>query len=224
MNVKRRVRRIGRFPRFHTAARRQRATDGHRPRDDPLLTVREAVELVLQASALGVEGPAGESGQIYVLEIGEPVNIMDLARRIIRLAWLRPDNDIEIEVTGLRPGEKLQEELFHEGEALGGTAHSGLRLAAPRTANFELLGRSLNELAELCAYGRGDEVMRLLRHRVPEYQHEPAKDRVSRYCESSISVSSFPDPNPWSFVVFVDEDDAGIFQSILDRLQVLRRS
>ncbi len=102
------------------------------------MTVREAIELVLQASVLGVEGPADESGQIYVLEMGEPVNIMDLARQIIRLAGLRPDNDIEIEVTGLRPGEKLQEELFHEAEALCGTTHSGLRLSASGHRGYAL--------------------------------------------------------------------------------------
>ena len=144
------------------------------------MTVREAVELVLQASALGVESPADEAGKIYVLDMGEPVKIMDLARQIIRLAGLRPDKDIEIEVTGLRPGEKLREELFHEAEPMVETGHSGLRLAAPRTANIELLSRSLDELAEFCAGERGEAVMRLLRHLVPEYHAEPVKDRAVR--------------------------------------------
>ena len=144
------------------------------------MTVREAVELVLQASALGIAAPADEAGKIYVLDMGEPVKIMDLARQIIRLAGLRPDKDIQIEVIGLRPGEKLREELFHEAEPVVETGHSGLRLAAPRTANLELLGRSLDELAELCADERGAGAMRLLHHLVPEYQHEPVRDRASR--------------------------------------------
>ena len=144
------------------------------------MTVREAVELVLQASALGVEGPADEAGKIYVLEMGEPVKIMDLAWQIIRLAGLRPEKEIEIEVTGLRPGEKLREELFHEAEPLVETTHPGLHLAAPRTTNLELLGRSLDELAELCAGERSEEAMRLLRHLVPEYHVEQAKDRAVR--------------------------------------------
>ncbi len=144
------------------------------------MTVREAVELVLQASALGLEAPADEAGKIYVLDMGEPVKIMDLAGQIIRLAGLRPGKDIEIEVTGLRPGEKLREELFHEAEPLLETAHPGLRLAAPRTANLELLGRSLDELAEFCAGERGEGVMRLLHHLVPEYHEELAKKRASR--------------------------------------------
>jgi O-antigen biosynthesis protein WbqV len=168
-------------PLFH----RQLAAGGPLTVTDPemtryFMTVREAVELVLQASALGVEAPSAEAGKIYVLDMGEPVKIMDLARQIIRLAGLRPDKDIMIEVTGLRPGEKLREELFHEAELLVETAHPGLRLAAPRTANLELLGRSLDELAGLCAGERGEEVMRLLHHLVPEYHAEQTKDRAVR--------------------------------------------
>ncbi len=168
-------------PLFH----RQLAAGGPLTVTDPemtryFMTVREAVELVLQASALGLEAPSAEAGKIYVLDMGEPVKIMDLARQIIRLAGLRPDKDIKIEVTGLRPGEKLREELFHEAELLVETAHPGLHLAAPRTANLELLGRSLNELAELCTDERGEGVMRLLHHLVPEYRHEPVRDRAFR--------------------------------------------
>ncbi len=144
------------------------------------MTVREAVELVLQASALGIAARAEEAGKIYVLEMGDPIKIMDLARQIIRLAGLRPEKDIQIEVTGLRPGEKLREELFHEAEPLVETTHPGLRLAAPRTANLELLGRSLDELAELCAGERSEDAMRLLRHLVPEYHTESVRDRVAR--------------------------------------------
>ncbi len=166
-------------PLFH----RQLAAGGPLTVTDPemtryFMTVREAVELVLQASALGAESPVEEAGKIYVLDMGEPVKIMDLARQIIRLAGLRPDRDIEIEITGLRPGEKLREELFHEAEPLLETTHPGLRLAAPRTANLELLGRSLDELAELCAGERGEGVMRLLHHLVPEYHAAPTKDRA----------------------------------------------
>jgi O-antigen biosynthesis protein WbqV len=168
-------------PLFH----RQLAGGGPLTVTDPemtryFMTVREAVELVLQASALGIESPAEEAGKIYVLDMGEPVKIMDLARQIIRLAGLRPDKDIEIEITGLRPGEKLREELFHEAEPLVETTHPGLRLAAPRTANLELLGRGLDELAVLCAGARGEGVMRLLHHLVPEYHEEATKDHAVR--------------------------------------------
>lgn len=133
------------------------------------MTVGEAVELVLQASALGIEAPMEEAGKIYVLDMGEPVKIMDLARQIIRLAGLQPDNDVKITVTGLRPGEKLNEELFHQAEPLVETSHPGLRLAAPRTVNLELLGHNLTELGTLAASGRQVELLSMIERLVPEY-------------------------------------------------------
>jgi FlaA1/EpsC-like NDP-sugar epimerase len=101
------------------------------------MTVREAVGLVLQASVIGVAArPPGEDGGIFVLDMGEPVKIVDLARQMIRLAGLRPDTDVEIRFTGLRPGEKLFEELFHGGEEPPvPTGHPGLLMASPRTAD-----------------------------------------------------------------------------------------
>ncbi|MFP3526228.1 polysaccharide biosynthesis protein, partial [Pantoea sp. SIMBA_072] len=80
------------------------------------MTVREAVELVLQASAHGV-ARAEERGKVLVLDMGEPVKIVDLARQMIRLAGYRPGEDIKIEFTGLRPGEKLFEEILTSAEA-----------------------------------------------------------------------------------------------------------
>jgi O-antigen biosynthesis protein WbqV len=97
---------------------------------------------------------------------------MDLARQMIRLAGLRPDKDIEIVVTGPRPGEKLREELFHEAEPLVETDHPGLRLAAPRTVNLELLGRNLDELQTLAEGGRRAEIDATVRRLVPEYHVE----------------------------------------------------
>ena len=88
------------------------------------MTVREAVGLVLQASVLGAS-EAVEDGGIFVLDMGAPVKIVDLARQMIRLAGLRPDQDVEIRFTGLRPGEKLYEELFHGREPPEPTGHPG---------------------------------------------------------------------------------------------------
>jgi O-antigen biosynthesis protein WbqV len=81
------------------------------------MTIREAVGLVLQASALGVR-PGDQRGKVLVLDMGKPVKIADIARQIIRLASLRPDEDIKITYTGLRKGEKLYEELFSDQEEL----------------------------------------------------------------------------------------------------------
>src|SRR5665213_873417 len=132
------------------------------------MTTREAVELVLQASALaGADKNA--RGKIFVLDMGEPVKIAELARQMIRLAGLKPDKDIKIEFIGLRPGEKLHEELFHDQEALVATEAAGIRLAAPRTIDYAMLSRALDELAEHAREGRTERVLVVLRNLVPEY-------------------------------------------------------
>jgi O-antigen biosynthesis protein WbqV len=135
------------------------------------MTVREAVELVLQASARGARSRSGEGG-IFVLDMGEPVRILDLARQMIRLAGLRPDIDVEIAITGLRPGEKLHEELFHDGEQARPTDTRGILLAAPRTADLAVLSRGIDELAEGAAAGRREQTLALLGCFVPEYRRE----------------------------------------------------
>ena len=134
------------------------------------MTIREAVELVLQASALGARAGAVAGGRILVLDMGAPVRIADLARRMIRLAGLRPDRDVKIAITGLRPGEKLDEELFHAAEAHERTPLPGVMLASPRTADLALIARALDELEALARAGRDHDVVALLRCLVPEYR------------------------------------------------------
>jgi O-antigen biosynthesis protein WbqV len=145
------------------------------------MTVREAVELVLQAStvAMSERPPEGlERGGIFVLEMGEPVRIADLARQMIRLAGLVPDRDIRIDYVGLRPGEKLFEELFHEGEPPVPTEADGILLAAPRTADYAVLARALDEMEDAA---RGRDTARVLSglgHLVPELQREPGQQML----------------------------------------------
>ncbi len=155
---------------------RQLAAGGPLTVTDPevsrfFMTVREAVELVLQASALS---PAAEApqrrGQIFVLEMGEPVRIIDLAHQMIRLAGLRPEPDIEIEFIELRPGEKLHEELFHPGEPLMPTENPAIRRAAPRTADYAMLARAIDELEEHARARREERVLQILQRLVPEYR------------------------------------------------------
>jgi O-antigen biosynthesis protein WbqV len=140
------------------------------------MTVREAVELVLQASALApAADPSGGRGKIFVLDMGEPVKIVDLALQMIRLAGLRPGRDIRLEFVGLRPGEKLREELFHAAEAIVPTDNPAIRLAAPRTADYPMLARSIDELEEHARAGREERLLQLLERLVPEYR--PATPR-----------------------------------------------
>ncbi len=139
------------------------------------MTVREAVELVLEASVLGL-GSGRRDGEIYVLDMGEPVHIIDLARQMILLAGLEPELDIKIEITGLRPGEKLFEEVLHDAEAVELTAYPGILLAAPRTADHALLARALDELEVAARAGDRAEAIAIVRRLVPEYQ-PPDEDR-----------------------------------------------
>ena len=135
------------------------------------MTVREAVELVLQASTLASEDNEAR-GKIFVLDMGEPVKIADLATQMIRLAGKKPGEDVAIDYVGLRPGEKLHEELFYESERLMPTKVAGIRLAAPRAIDYAILSRSLDDLAEHAREGRDDRLMALLRTLVPEYRGE----------------------------------------------------
>ena len=107
------------------------------------MTISEASQLIMQAAVLG------SGGEIYVLDMGEPVNITYLAEHLIRLAGKEPGRDIEIIYTGLRPGEKLFEQLFHELEPYERTTHEKILLAHPRVADWDELRTELrsSELA-----------------------------------------------------------------------------
>jgi O-antigen biosynthesis protein WbqV len=130
------------------------------------MTVREAVELVLQSAALAGEDAA--RGKIFVLDMGEPVKIVELARQMIRLAGLKPDVDIKIEFIGLRPGEKLHEELFYADEALAPTRIASIRLAEPRSLAPATLAHGLDELAEAARARNAGRVLAILKRLVPE--------------------------------------------------------
>lgn len=141
------------------------------------MTVREAVSLVLQASVVGASDvalPVAQGG-IFVLDMGEPVKIVDLARQMISLAGLRPDVDIPIQFTGLRPGEKLFEELFHGSERPIETGFPGLLMAAPRVADAAFIGRALEELAAAIERGDVAGALAILARLVPEFKEGEEK-------------------------------------------------
>ncbi|QQS15010.1 MAG: polysaccharide biosynthesis protein [Rhodospirillales bacterium] len=133
------------------------------------MTIREAVQLVLHASALGMaDGDA--AGRVFVLDMGRPVKIVDLARQMIRLAGLRPDIDIKIAFTGLRPGEKLHEELFHGQERVEPTRLPRILIAAPRTVDRARLVDAFAALGDACVRSDTAAALAVLRTLVPEFR------------------------------------------------------
>jgi O-antigen biosynthesis protein WbqV len=130
------------------------------------MTIPEAVELILQAAALRCEQVA----PIFVLDMGTPVAINDLALQMIRLAGMRPHEDIAITYTGLRPGEKMHEELFYDAEKVEPTTHDSIMLAAARDQAVKLISKQIEELHKTTAKGDAQAVLRLLHTAVPEYQ------------------------------------------------------
>jgi O-antigen biosynthesis protein WbqV len=116
------------------------------------MTCAEAVQLVLQAAARCSAGEEGR-GRIFVLDMGEPVKIVDLARQMIRLAGLEPDRDIRIVFTGLRAGEKLTERLADESEPLQPSPVDGINMTARRAVSHPAIDRFLDALAGACVTG-----------------------------------------------------------------------
>ncbi|OYV50595.1 MAG: hypothetical protein B7Z78_10790 [Rhodospirillales bacterium 20-60-12] len=103
--------------------------------------------------------------------MGEPVKIVDLARQMIRLAGLRPDIDVPIRFTGLRPGEKLFEELFHGRERPVPTGHEGLLMAAPRIVDLATIGRAIDLIDQAAQSGDASAALGELARLVPEFAH-----------------------------------------------------
>jgi O-antigen biosynthesis protein WbqV len=135
------------------------------------MTIPEAVSLVLHASAHALRQKA-ERGRIMVLDMGKPVLILDLAERMIQLAGFKPKTDIEIVFTGLRPGEKLYEELFDPSEVVDRKTEEGYVIASPRVMDKALLARTLDMLKAAAAAEDSIRAVELLSHIVPEYHKQ----------------------------------------------------
>ena len=127
------------------------------------MTIPEASQLVLEASVMG------NGGEIFVLDMGEPVHILELARDMIRLAGL-PDGAIEIQQIGLRPGEKLYEELYFDSEQKINTTHPKLYAARHREFRRDLVQRQIQDLLELAKTGDEAALRRAFKELVPEYR------------------------------------------------------
>ena len=130
------------------------------------MLIPEAAQLVIQAGAMG------QGGEIFVLDMGEPVRIMDLATDMIRLSGLRVHEDIEIEITGLRPGEKLYEELYSDQEEHHTTGHSKIMVAASEARQLLAVIYDINLLLQDID-APNDQLINTLRHLIPI--HQPAQ-------------------------------------------------
>ncbi len=150
-------------PRFkRQIARGGPVTITHPEMERFFMTIPEAVHLVLQAAAMGV------GGEVFVLNMGEQVKILDLAKDLIRLSGLEPGRDIEIVFTGIRPGEKLSESLWDEGSGNRPTDHPDImRLIRDEHINSNHLLRSVDELIRLAAEGDNQAICTLLDELIP---------------------------------------------------------
>jgi FlaA1/EpsC-like NDP-sugar epimerase len=128
------------------------------------MTIPEACQLIMQTVALG------EGGEIFVLDMGEPVKISYLAEQMIRLSGRKPGEDIEITYVGLRPGEKLYEELFHEKEQLKQTEHEKVFLARHRKVDGASLTQQLEQMTAACKAMDEAKLSELLEELVPEHR------------------------------------------------------
>lgn len=151
------------------------------------MTIPEAVQLVLQASVLG------NGGEVFLLDMGEPVRIVDLAEDLIRLSGLEVGRDIEIEYTGMRPGEKLFEELFTSGEDYERTEHQKIFIAANASTFVpESLDASITALAQAAEDNDRDAIIRNLQNLIPEYtpqiMHKPVEENAAEPNKASASL------------------------------------
>ncbi|HHJ80397.1 MAG TPA: polysaccharide biosynthesis protein, partial [Candidatus Tenderia electrophaga] len=126
------------------------------------MTIPEASQLIIQA------GVMGKGREIFVLDMGEPIKIAYLAEQMIRLSGKLPGEDIKITYTGLRPGEKLFEELFHDQESLSETGHEKIFLAKSRVVDRKEVEYVLEEMRKYCQSYDSEKLKDLLKELVPE--------------------------------------------------------
>jgi len=152
------------------------------------MTVNEAVGLVLQSATLG------ESGEIFVLDMGKPMKIIDLARQLIELSGLDPAVDIEIKFTGLRPGEKLYEELNYNSENMTLTAHAKIMRFIGVAQPLQVLRTGLEVVKAAAVTGDGGRVKLAIRKLVPEYQAQLVHSTQAALDEAVQKFSMHPMP------------------------------
>jgi FlaA1/EpsC-like NDP-sugar epimerase len=129
------------------------------------MTIPEASQLVLEA------GSMGQGGEIYLFDMGEPVKILDVAEKLIKLSGLQPYDDIDIQFTGLRPGEKLYEELLNDTELSKATHHSKITIANIEKSNFNSISKQIAVLLlELDNVDNKNHIVYLMKQIVPDFK------------------------------------------------------
>jgi FlaA1/EpsC-like NDP-sugar epimerase len=128
------------------------------------MTIPEACQLVLEAGAMG------KGGEIFIFDMGKPVKIIDLAKKMIRLAGFVPDKEIKIEVVGLRPGEKLYEELLNDNSKTLPTHHDKITIAQEEMENYENISEMIDNLIQISNQFSNNEIVAKMKIIVPEFK------------------------------------------------------
>jgi FlaA1/EpsC-like NDP-sugar epimerase len=128
------------------------------------MTIPEACQLVLEAGAMG------NGGEIYIFDMGKPVKIIDLANKMIRLAGFVPDKEIKIKIIGLRPGEKLYEELLNNSSKTLPTHNEKIMIGLEHAENFDNLEMDINELLHTAKYSSNEEIVSMMKKIIPEFK------------------------------------------------------
>ena len=149
------------------------------------MTIPEACSLVLEAGCMG------SGGEIYIFDMGEPVKIYDLARRMISLAGLKPDVDIKIEEIGLRPGEKLYEELLNDKEKTTATVNKKIMIAKVRKYDYEDVCAAIDNIIDLASKGDIHNMVYAMKEFVPEYKSQQSSfESIDKEIEQNSSSDS----------------------------------
>ena len=128
------------------------------------MTIPEACQLVLEAGAMG------NGGEIYIFDMGKPVRIIDLAKKMIKLAGFIPDKEIKIKIVGLRPGEKLYEELLNDTSKTLPTYHNKIMIAQEIQDEYENLHIEIDELIGIADFYDNDDIVAKMKKIVPEFK------------------------------------------------------
>jgi FlaA1/EpsC-like NDP-sugar epimerase len=139
------------------------------------MTIPEAAQLVIQSGAIA------KGGEIFVLDMGQPVKIFDLAVDLIKLSGLKLNEDIEIEIIGLRPGEKLYEELLMDEEGLKETCFEKIRVGKPGDIDYTLLKKSLEELRPYLKASNKKALISMVKNIVPTYKDSDEVNNNGNY-------------------------------------------